>query len=141
ERTSLERFKNTAQEALLTTQNDKNRYCSTYKRRARIKKSSEIRLCVDYCILDSIIIVDCFPMVIQRELIVGVSQIKLISAIDLTCEYWRLSLVEDSRLLTAFAAHIGTYGLRNTPAAFPHFIHQLFADFDYTIDSGKLAPD
>jgi hypothetical protein len=100
-----------------------------------IKKTGEIRLCLDARKINEIIIPDFECNQSVNEILMKCSNAKYISGIDLTASYWQIPLSSDSRQYTAFQFKGRTYHYRVTPfgistsqAALVRALDQVFED-------------
>ena len=89
------------------------------------KKDGTLRLCVDYCRLNSISVMDAYPMPRIDELINRLGQAKFISTLDLNQGYWQVPMAEEVKAKTAFVTPFGLFqfnvmlfGLQGAPATF-----------------------
>ena len=89
------------------------------------KPGGEIRMCVDYRILNSCTLNDLYPMPRVDEIIDTISPAKFITTLDLAKGYYQVPLAESSTCKTAFVTPQGKFeftvlpfGLKNAPAGF-----------------------
>ena len=119
------------------------------------KKDNSIRLCVDYCHINSCTILDQYPILSVDELFRKVRNARVFSQIDLKSAYHQLDLHPDSRHLSAFITHVGLFqykkipfGLVNALAAFTRILqwilqpcHNIFVYFDDILVFGSSKAD
>ena len=100
------------------------------------KKEGGLRVCVDYRNVNKNTIPDRFPMPRIDELVdmVGRTQPRVFTCLDLMRGYHQVKMSEDSKPKTAFTCHLGLYqyrrmpfGLTNAPATFQRLMSQLFS--------------
>ena len=89
------------------------------------KKNDTIRLCVDYRLVNDVLITDQYPVPVIDDVILKIRGAKWFSRIDLASAYHQVTLHPDSRDLTAFVTHLGMFryckvpfGLASAPAMF-----------------------
>ena len=89
------------------------------------KKDSSMRFCVDYRRLNSITMMDTYPLPQVDDSLDLLAQTSYFSTLDLASGYWQVSMEASSHQKTAFCAHLGLYefmvmplGLCNAPATF-----------------------
>jgi hypothetical protein len=101
------------------------------------KKSGEIRVCIDYRLLNQRTIKDAFPLPRIDECIEQLKGAKYFSSLDLTQGYLQIKLHEDDQHKTAFRALGSLYefqrlpfGLCNSPATFSRLMGRCLGDFN-----------
>ncbi|KAH3678275.1 hypothetical protein WICPIJ_008857, partial [Wickerhamomyces pijperi] len=106
------------------------------------KKSGELRLCVDYRLLNVHTIRDRFPMPLIENLLLRVGQASVFSKLDLLSGYHQIPMAAESREMTAFSTATGHYewlvmpfGLTNAPSTFQRMMNLLFKKL---IDAGQV---
>lgn len=80
-----------------------------------IKKSGDVRLCLDARSINQVITPDYECNRSVNELLAKCPHAKFISSIDLTSSYWQIPLTEESKQYTAFQFNGKTYQYRVTP--------------------------
>ena len=87
------------------------------------KKSGELRMCVDYRLLNKITVRDNYPLPLIDDCLLYLSNKKYFSSIDLKSAFNQMSLHEDSIKYTSFVLPNAQYewttapfGLKNCPA-------------------------
>lgn len=80
-----------------------------------IKKSGEVRLCLDARKLNEIIIPDYDCNLSINELLAKGRSTDWMSTIDMTCSFWQIGLSKESRKYTAFQHKGKTYHFKVTP--------------------------
>ncbi len=96
-----------------------------------IKKSGEVRLCLDFRALNKKIHVDRYPLPNIDEILAQLGKSKFFTSLDLRSGYWQIPLEPESREKTAFIAAGGHYhfkvlpfGLVDAPAAFQRIVNE-----------------
>lgn len=79
------------------------------------KKDASIRMCVDYRALNMITKVPSYPMKDIQELIFTAGRAQWLTCLDLQRGYYQIKMEENSKPLTAFSTHNGTYQWRVMP--------------------------
>ncbi|MBJ6362897.1 reverse transcriptase family protein, partial [Paenibacillus sp. GCM10012307] len=98
-------------------------------------KAPELRMCVDYRMLNRVTKKNTYPMPIIQELLDGVGKAKVFTTLDLKRGYHQVRIKEGSEELTAFTTPYGKYewlvmpfGLCNAPATFQALMHDIFRE-------------
>ena len=101
------------------------------------KSNGSWRLCVDYRDVNKVLKFDSYPI---PHLVSGLQRIchaSVFCTIDLESGFWNLPLCEDSKEVTTFLTHRGTFefnvlpfGLNKSPGAFQRLMDRVFSDFD-----------
>ena len=101
------------------------------------KKDGSLRLCVDYCRLNSASLTDACPMPRIDDMIDQLGKASFITMLDLTRGYWQVPVANDDRHKTAFIIPFGLYhfkrmlfGLQGAPATFQHMMDRLIQGFE-----------
>src|SRR5258705_5974241 len=96
------------------------------------------RFCVDYRKLNQSMIKDVYPMPRIDDLISYLSGAKFYSTLDLFSGYYQQAMDEDSKHLTTFITHQGTYkfevlpfGVKNGPSSFSRLMDCVLAGLRY----------
>jgi len=99
------------------------------------KKDGSLRLCVDYRALNRITRKDRYPLPLTADLLDAPRKARVYTKIDLRTAYHLLRVAEGDEWKTVFRTRYGSYewlvvieGLTNAPAAFQHFMNDIFAD-------------
>lgn len=100
-----------------------------------VKKTGEIRLCLDARRANAIIVSDFECNRSVNEILTKCKNAKYISSIDLTASYWQIPLSEESRQYTAFQFRGKTYQYRVTPFGISTSQAALVRAFDKVFDS------
>lgn len=102
------------------------------------KKSQELRMCVDYRILNKSTIKDRYPLPNISELLDAVARHKYYTKLDLRSGYHQVRLRPEDTYKTAFSSKLGLYeylvlpfGLCNAPSTFSRLMATLFRDLLY----------
>ena len=89
------------------------------------KKDGGTRFCVDYHHLNIATVKDAYPLPRIDDMLDMLAGKQWLSTLDLANGYWQVSLSQEARIKTAFAAHSGLFlfkvmpfGLCNAPATF-----------------------
>ena len=98
------------------------------------KKTGELRMCVDYRLLNSATIKDRTPLPRIDELLDRIGAARYFSKLDLASGYWQVAIEEEARPYTAFRTKYGSYewlvmpfGLTNAPATFQKLMTHVLA--------------
>ena len=98
------------------------------------KRDGTIRLCIDYCKLNSITTPDVYPLPRMDDLLHSTGESCHITTLDLQAGYWQIRVRTEDRDKTAFICPFGLYrftrmpfGLRNAPAMFQRLIDRFKA--------------
>ena len=99
------------------------------------KKNGQLQLCMDFCGLNQIMKKDCYPLPLIADLLDAPWKAHVYTKINLQHAYHLVHITEGDEPKTAFRTHYGSYKwcvmpfrLTNTPAAFQHFMNDIFAD-------------
>ena len=99
------------------------------------KKDGSLRLCVDYRGLNKLTIKDRYPLPLISDLLDSPRRARIYTKIDLRHAYHLVRIAEGDEPKTAFRTRYGSFewlvvpeGLSNAPAAFQHFMNDIFAD-------------
>jgi len=99
------------------------------------KKDSSLRLCVDFRGLNKITKKDRYPLPLISDLLDSPCKARIYTKIDLQHAYHLVRIAEGDKWKTAFQTRYGAFewsvmpfGLTNAPAAFQHFMNDLFSD-------------
>ena len=97
------------------------------------KKSGQLRLCVDYRLLNRKTRKDSFPLPRIDEYLDSLSGAKLFTTLDLKSAYAQVPIAEEDKFKTAFSTPMGLfeynrmpYGLCNSPATFQRLMMNIF---------------
>ncbi|KAF8756155.1 hypothetical protein RHS01_04630 [Rhizoctonia solani] len=99
------------------------------------KKDGSCRLVVDYCCLNNRTKKNVYPLPRPNDLMAQLCGAKVFTKLDLRWGYNNVWVKEGNEWKTAFRTKYGlyeslvmTFGLTNAPAAFQHFMNELFKD-------------
>ena len=99
------------------------------------KKNGQLWLCIDFCGLNRIMKKDCYQLLLIADLSDAPQKAHVYTKIDLQHAYHLVCIAEGDEPKTTFQTHYGSYEwcvmsfrLTNAPAAFLHFMHDIFAD-------------
>lgn len=99
------------------------------------KKNGDLRLCVDYRALNNITIKNRYPLPLIPEALDRLRGAKVFTKMDLRGAYNLVRIKEGDEWKTAFRTRYGhfecmvmPFGLTNAPAAFQHFMNDVFRD-------------
>jgi transposase InsO family protein len=79
------------------------------------KKDATTRVCVDFRSLNAASRIPVFPMKDMHEMIYTAGGAEWLSSLDLRRGYWQIRMEEQSKPLTAFVTHVGTFQWRVMP--------------------------
>ena len=89
------------------------------------KRDGGVRYCIDYRLLNSKTVKDCFPLPLIEECLDTLSGCLFFSTVDMASGYWQILLKQEDRAKTAFVTKYGLFehvrmgfGLTNAPATF-----------------------
>jgi hypothetical protein len=95
-----------------------------------------LRLCVDFCALNSLTIKNRYPIPRIDDLLDAISGAKFFTSIDLTSRYHQIRITEEDAPKTAFRTPFGHYqfkvlieGLTNAPATFQTVMNAIFQPY------------
>jgi hypothetical protein len=99
-----------------------------------IKKADRsLRLVVDYCRLNKVTKKNIYPLPRQDNLMAQLQGAKIFTILDLQWGYNNVRIKEGDEYKTAFRTKYGLFetlvmpfGLTNAPAAFQHFMNDIF---------------
>jgi len=96
------------------------------------KKNNELRLCVDYRLLNSITIRDRYPLPRIEDIFEKLGKACIFSTLDLKAGYWQIPMDVDDKEKTAFITPEGLFqfklmpfGLVNAPSRFARIISDI----------------
>lgn len=103
-----------------------------------MKKDGSFRPCGDYRKLNASTIPDRYPIPRLNDFNHILKNSKIFSKIDLLKAYFQIPIAEEDKPKTAIITPFGlfefnfmSFGLRNAPATFQRFIHQVFQNLDF----------
>ena len=79
------------------------------------KKDGSVRFCIDFRKVNKVTEFDAEPMPNMEEVIIKMSGHKFFAKMDLSKDYWQVSLSERSKPLTAFETPIGLFQFKTMP--------------------------
>jgi hypothetical protein len=107
------------------------------------KKSGDIRMCVDYRAINKLTYRDNYPLPLIEDCLLYPEGKKYFTLLDLKSAFNQVSVHPNSIEITSFVTPIGQYeymkmpyGLKNAPAVFQRYIHEIFRDM---IDRGDIV--
>jgi hypothetical protein len=99
------------------------------------KKNGKMHMCVDYRALNTMTVKNWYPLPLTNDLIEKLQGAKIFSKLDLKSGYNLVRIKEGDEWKTAFRTKYGLFeylvmpfGLANAPAAFQHFMNDIFRD-------------
>jgi hypothetical protein len=99
------------------------------------KKNGKRRMCVDYRALNANTVSNTYPLPLIQSLVEKLRGAKYFTALDLKSGYNLVRIKEGDEWKMAFKTKYGLFeylvmpfGLRNAPAAFQHFMNNIFRD-------------
>lgn len=99
------------------------------------KRNGNLRMCIDYRSLNKITSRDNYPLPIIEEQIDALQGKRYFTLFDLKDGFHHVYMVEDSIKYTSFITPFGQYkyrkmpfGLKNAPARFQRFVHEVLSD-------------
>ncbi|XP_070141716.1 uncharacterized protein [Drosophila kikkawai] len=97
------------------------------------KKDNTYRLCIDYRVLNTMVLKDRFPVPLIEEVLDKMQGAKYFSAFDLKNGFFHVEIDEPSRKYTAFVTKEGLFefnrapfGFCNSPAVFVRYVTYIF---------------
>lgn len=104
------------------------------------KKDGSLRMCIDYCQLNSKTRKDAFPLPHIEESLDALTGARWFSTMDLASGYNQVPVAEGDRFKTAFCTPFGLFecnrmpfGLCNAPGTFQRLMQHLFGDQQYQL--------
>ena len=99
------------------------------------KKDGSLCLCIDYCGLNKITKKDYYSLPLISDLLDTPWKARLYTKINLRHAYHLVRIVDSDKWKTTFRTCYGSFewlvmpfGLSNAPAAFQHYMNEIFAD-------------
>lgn len=114
------------------------------------KPDGAIRICINFCKVNSISFFDAFPKPNIEEMLEKIGQAKFISTLDLMKGYWQIPMVPEDKMKTTFGTPWDLYqftqipfGLHGAAASFQRLMDRILAAHQeyataYIDDSGLL---
>ena len=103
------------------------------------KGTDEIKLCVDYRLLNNKTIKDAYPIPRVDDSLEALGGANIFSSLDLKSAYHQIKILKEDQCKTAFSSPCGLYeftrmlfGLTNALATFQRVISHLFSSKMYT---------
>jgi hypothetical protein len=100
------------------------------------KKDSSLRLCVDYCGLNAMMVKDHTPLLLISEDLDQLANTKLYTKLDVKDAYYNLQIVEGDEWKMAFRTKYGLYeylvmpfGLTNAPTSFQRWMNEILSNY------------
>ncbi|XP_041563238.1 uncharacterized protein LOC121466815 [Drosophila elegans] len=99
------------------------------------KKDGTRRICVDFRILNKMVLRDCFFVPVNDDVLEKLQKARYFTVMDLKNGFFHVAIEEDSKKYTAFITKSGLYefnrtpfGLRNSPAVFIRYVNHISAE-------------
>ena len=80
-----------------------------------IYQNSKPQFCVNYCKLNSVTILDKFPIPHQLEILQALSGVQVLSTLDALAGFNQLSIADEDREKTGFRSHQGLHQFKHLP--------------------------
>ena len=106
------------------------------------KEDGTYRFCIDYRRLNSMTKIDCYPLNRTDDCLesLGSSNAQIFSSLDLESGYWQMPIDDETKPLTSFVTHDGTFkcrklafGLANGPSAFSRLMSLVMQNLAWKI--------
>lgn len=112
--------------------------CWTFTIVIALKPYGSPGLCIDYHSFKNTMKADRIAVSNMEDIIKDVPGSGVFTTINIFCGYWRISLVKESKEMTAFTCkfakfsrEVMLFGLMNVPATFQRLMGSLFADLPF----------
>ncbi|OWZ19003.1 reverse transcriptase [Phytophthora megakarya] len=100
------------------------------------KNGVDIRMCIDYRVVNSFIQLSNYPLPLIDDLITGLEGIMWFMSLDMTSGFWAVRMTERAKLISAFTCPFGhfqwvrmSFGLKNAPLIYQQMINNCLWGF------------
>nr|KAE8925854.1 hypothetical protein PF009_g23943 [Phytophthora fragariae] len=100
------------------------------------KNGIDIRMCIDYRIVNGFIRLSNYPLPLIDDLLVGFESAMWFMSLDMASGFWAIRMTERAKLISAFVCPFGhfqwvrmPFGLKNAPLIYQHVINNCLWGF------------
>ncbi|GMF46705.1 unnamed protein product [Phytophthora fragariaefolia] len=95
-----------------------------------LKKNGDIRMCIDYRVVNGFIKLSNYPLPLIDDLLIGVETAMWFMSLDMASGFWAVTMTERAKLISAFVCPFGhfqwvrmPFGLENAPLIYQAVIN------------------
>ncbi|OWZ10344.1 hypothetical protein PHMEG_00016819 [Phytophthora megakarya] len=100
------------------------------------KNGVDIRMCIDYRLVNSFIELSNYPLPLIDDLLVGFEQAMWFMSLDMTSAFWAIRMTERAKRISAFVCPFGhfqwirmPFGIKNAPLIYQEMINNCLWGF------------
>ncbi|GMF51710.1 unnamed protein product [Phytophthora fragariaefolia] len=100
------------------------------------KNAVDIRMCIDYRVVNQFIKLSCYPLPLIDDLLVGFESAMWFMSLDMASGFWAVLMTERAKLISAFICPFGhfqwvrmPFGLKNAPLVYQSVINNCLWGF------------
>ncbi|KAE9024474.1 hypothetical protein PR001_g12669 [Phytophthora rubi] len=100
------------------------------------KNGIDIRMCIDYRVVNAFIRLSNYPLPLIDDLLVGFESAMWFMSLDMASGFWAIRMTERAKLISAFVCPFGhfqwvrmPFGLKNAPLIYQHVINNCLWGF------------